>query len=140
MRFSVGFARPSAVVCDQDRGPAVIGTGQHRVSTLAAIAQLAARRSHNPKVVSSILTRRIFVGPSFCSTQRHGIVRSESVINAASATILLKCFASDKDSKFDSHLRHGLSPLRCVTQRWGILRSESLINAASAATLFKFCD
>ena len=26
----------------------------------AAIAQLAARRSHNPKVVSSILTRRIF--------------------------------------------------------------------------------
>ena len=28
-------------------------------STLAAIAQLAARRSHNPKVVSSILTRRI---------------------------------------------------------------------------------
>ena len=25
----------------------------------AAIAQLAARRSHNPKVVSSILTRRI---------------------------------------------------------------------------------
>ena len=27
---------------------------------VAAIAQLAARRSHNPKVVSSILTRRIF--------------------------------------------------------------------------------
>ena len=26
----------------------------------AAIAQLVARRSHNPKVVSSILTRRIF--------------------------------------------------------------------------------
>ena len=26
---------------------------------MAAIAQLAARRSHNPKVVSSILTRRI---------------------------------------------------------------------------------
>ena len=26
----------------------------------AAVAQLAARRSHNPKVVSSILTRRIF--------------------------------------------------------------------------------
>ena len=26
----------------------------------AAIAQLAARRSHNPKVVSSILTRRTF--------------------------------------------------------------------------------
>ena len=28
---------------------------------MAAIAQLAARRSHNPKVVSSILTRRIAV-------------------------------------------------------------------------------
>ena len=27
----------------------------------AAIAQLVARRSHNPKVVSSILTRRIFL-------------------------------------------------------------------------------
>jgi hypothetical protein len=27
---------------------------------MAAIAQLVARRSHNPKVVSSILTRRIF--------------------------------------------------------------------------------
>ena len=27
---------------------------------MAAVAQLAARRSHNPKVVSSILTRRIF--------------------------------------------------------------------------------
>ena len=30
-----------------------------RTSTLAAIAQLAARRSHNPKVVCTILTRRI---------------------------------------------------------------------------------
>ena len=28
------------------------------VDNMAAIAQLAARRSHNPKVVSSILTRR----------------------------------------------------------------------------------
>ena len=27
----------------------------------AVIAQLAARRSHNPKVVSSIITRRIFM-------------------------------------------------------------------------------
>ena len=30
-----------------------------RMDIIAAIAQLAARRSHNPKVVSSILTRRI---------------------------------------------------------------------------------
>ena len=30
-----------------------------RLSTQAAIAQLVARRSHNPKVVSSILTGRI---------------------------------------------------------------------------------
>ena len=33
---------------------------QQQLSAWAAIAQLAARRSHNPKVVSSILTRRIF--------------------------------------------------------------------------------
>ena len=33
----------------------------------AVIAQLAARRSHNPKVVSSILTHRIF----FCLTSMH---------------------------------------------------------------------
>ena len=32
--------------------------------TQAAIAQLAARRSHNPKVVSSILTGRIYGLPS----------------------------------------------------------------------------
>jgi hypothetical protein len=38
----------------------------------AAIAQLAARRSHNPKVVSSILTRRIFEmipGSKICGLQ-----------------------------------------------------------------------
>ena len=35
------------------------------VVIIAAIAQLAARRSHNPKVVSSILTRRmLFVAKS----------------------------------------------------------------------------
>ena len=33
---------------------------KHSQTARAAIAQLAARRSHNPKVVSSILTRRIF--------------------------------------------------------------------------------
>ena len=33
---------------------------EHSQPARAAIAQLAARRSHNPKVVSSILTRRIF--------------------------------------------------------------------------------
>jgi hypothetical protein len=31
-----------------------------RSASTAAIAQLAVRRSHNPKVVSSILTRRTF--------------------------------------------------------------------------------
>ena len=31
-----------------------------RMALTAAVAQLAARRSHNPKVVSSILTHRIF--------------------------------------------------------------------------------
>ena len=35
-------------------------TLSNRLQEKAAIAQLAARRSHNPKVVSSILTRRIF--------------------------------------------------------------------------------
>ena len=34
------------------------------VLTTAAVAQLAARRSHNPKVVSSILTRRNFAMPA----------------------------------------------------------------------------
>ena len=37
---------------------------------MAAIAQLAARRSHNPKVVSSILTRRISLSaPDLCFAQ-----------------------------------------------------------------------
>ena len=35
----------------------------------AAIAQLAARRSHNPKVVSSILTRRIFSDAACCQAR-----------------------------------------------------------------------
>ena len=38
-------------------------------SATAAIAQLAARRSHNPKVVSSILTRRIL----FITVRRDGV-------------------------------------------------------------------
>ena len=38
---------------------------------MAAIAQLAARRSHNPKVVSSILTCRIFLA-NCCSRFRIG--------------------------------------------------------------------
>ena len=40
-----------------------------RRDTTAAIAQLVARRSHNPKVVSSILTRRtllIALAKKFC--------------------------------------------------------------------------
>ena len=36
------------------------------VGTTAAIAQLVARRSHNPKVVSSILTRRTFYRTGSC--------------------------------------------------------------------------
>ena len=36
------------------------GQSHKYTSYQAAIAQLVARRSHNPKVVSSILTRRIF--------------------------------------------------------------------------------
>ena len=39
----------------------------------AAIAQLAARRSHNPKVVSSILTRRMYSARSFFC-RLHGIL------------------------------------------------------------------
>ena len=41
-------------------GPALEISCEDSQLTGAAIAQLAARRSHNPKVVSSILTRRIF--------------------------------------------------------------------------------
>ena len=89
------------------------------MSTLAAIAQLAARRSHNPKVVSSILTRRIFFGPPCCVKQRHGIVRSESVISAASAAILIKCSAGDKASKIDSHLLHFSSVRYLVLRKVG---------------------
>ena len=36
-----------------------ISVARPRLTVTEAIAQLAARRSHNPKVVSSILTRRI---------------------------------------------------------------------------------
>ena len=40
--------------------PCSVLSNEHAVRHFqAAIAQLAARRSHNPKVVSSILTRRI---------------------------------------------------------------------------------
>ena len=39
----------------------------------AAIAQLAARRSHNPKVVSSILTRRIASAGPICAAPPWGV-------------------------------------------------------------------
>ena len=41
------------------RPPLQLVCMQTRAHVKAAIAQLVARRSHNPKVVSSILTRRI---------------------------------------------------------------------------------
>ena len=42
------------------RRPEVMAQGARSVCRHADIAQLAARRSHNPKVVSSILTVRMF--------------------------------------------------------------------------------
>ena len=47
-----------------------------QVIAMAVIAQLVARRSHNPKVVSSILTRRIHNLIGFGSAASTAIVRS----------------------------------------------------------------
>ena len=49
-----------------------------KILSIAAIAQLAARRSHNPKVVSSILTRRIL--ECKVATSNHPIIESLNVL------------------------------------------------------------
>ena len=57
-------------------------SAQPQLSAWAAIAQLAARRSHNPKVVSSILTRRIFKN----STERLAGISRDSIVCAHTHT------------------------------------------------------
>ena len=75
---------------------------------MAAIAQLAARRSHNPKVVSSILTRRI---PShlfwLCSHSEHAVWRARRApVSEVQALLLTGLCAA-----------HTLEAVRSITPR-----------------------
>ena len=58
VRKGVG-SNPTAVILRSSSVCELAPRGPGALRTVGALAQLVARRSHNPKVVSSILTRRI---------------------------------------------------------------------------------